>query len=78
MFLILMLMFIQSNLIYDKKAQDKAQDSFLNFSSCHLCKYYQLTGRRSGFCNKLNVLVKGNWSSCSLGKFPFSIEIQAK
>ena len=74
MFLILMLMFIQSNLIYDKKAQD----SFLNFSYCHLCKYYQITGRRSGVCNKLNVLVKGNWSSCSLGKFPFSIEIKAK
>ncbi len=73
-----MLIFIQSNIRADKKAQDKAQDSFLNFSFCHLCKYYQITGRQGGFCNKLTVPVQGNWSSCSLGEFPFSIEIKAQ
>jgi len=69
-----MLIFKKSNVIY--KEQDT--DSFLNFSHCHLCKYYQMTGRRGGFCHKLSVQVKGHWSTCSLGEFPFSIEVKAK
>ena len=69
-----MLILIKPNVIY----KEQAPYSFLNFSHCHLCKYYQMTGRRGGFCHKLGVTVKGNWSTCSLGEFPFSIEIKTK
>lgn len=50
----------------------------LNLSCCCLCKHYQLTGRRGGFCEKLNVPVKGTWTTCSLAESPFATGREAK
>ncbi len=34
--------------------------------ACRYCHHYQFEGRRGGHCQQLGVLVKGQWSSCSL------------
>ena len=61
-----------------KTHSEQRQRSLLNISYCRLCKYYQFTGRREGFCDKLDVPVNGNWSSCSLVKSRFAIKTEAK
>ncbi|MEM6836212.1 MAG: hypothetical protein AAF609_05095 [Cyanobacteria bacterium P01_C01_bin.120] len=41
-------------------------DSQLGVSRCQRCRHFVLAGRRGGHCEQLNVLVRGNWSACSL------------
>lgn len=40
--------------------------SQLGVSCCQRCRHFTLAGRRGGHCGQLNVLVRGNWSACSL------------
>lgn len=41
---------------------------------CCFCRYFQLEGVRWGYCEILNVEVKGNLSACAVAKpfFPLS------
>ncbi|MBW4551236.1 MAG: hypothetical protein KME35_09030 [Aphanocapsa sp. GSE-SYN-MK-11-07L] len=41
-------------------------------AACRFCKYYTPEGRRGGECQKLGVLVKGDWKPCSLAIPAFS------
>lgn len=35
-------------------------------SACRYCRNYELTGRRGGTCQVLNVSVQGEWKGCHL------------
>lgn len=39
--------------------------------ACRHCQYYQLEGRRGGFCQKLSASVDSNWQACELATTPF-------
>jgi hypothetical protein len=41
-------------------------------SACRYCRYYNLEGRRGGFCQQLGAPVRGNWKACSLALPPFA------
>ena len=42
-----------------------------SISLCRHCRYYIPEGRRGGQCQKLNVAVKSQWTSCSMSAPPF-------
>ncbi|MBW4626411.1 MAG: hypothetical protein KME49_13140 [Brasilonema octagenarum HA4186-MV1] len=35
-------------------------------SACKHCRYYDIEGRRGGFCQQLGAPVRGSWKACSL------------
>jgi hypothetical protein len=41
-------------------------------STCRHCQFYQLEGRRGGYCQQLGVPVQSSWKSCSLAIPPFA------
>lgn len=43
-------------------------------SACRHCRFYNLEGRRGGFCQQLGVPVQGSWKACSLAMQPFASE----
>jgi hypothetical protein len=45
--------------------------------ACRHCRYYQLEGRRGGFCQKLGATVDSNWQACVLASAPFEDNLKA-
>lgn len=45
--------------------------------NCRHCRYYQLEGRRGGFCQKLGASVDSNWQACILASIPFDNNLKA-
>ncbi len=39
---------------------------------CRHCNYFLPQGRRGGMCQRLSVLVSGNWPACSAGELALS------
>jgi len=43
-------------------------------STCRCCHYYNVTGRRGGYCEMLGVSVRGGWKGCHLAVTQFTGE----
>jgi hypothetical protein len=41
-------------------------------STCRYCHFYQIEGRRGGFCQQLGVPVQSNWKVCAVAVSPFA------
>jgi hypothetical protein len=41
-------------------------------STCRYCRFYQIEGRRGGFCQQLGVPVQAKWKTCAAATSAFA------